>query len=537
MRYIAYCRKSTEAEDRQVLSIDSQRQEIERLFDASPDDEIVDFLEEARSARSPGRPVFDSMMKRIAKGQADGIVTWHPDRLARNSVDGGQIIHLLDTGKLKDLRFVSASFENTPQGKFMLSIIFGYSKYYVDSLSANVRRGLRAKLGRGWLPCRPPVGYLNDRETGTILPDPERFELVRRLWDLMLAGQHTRSELVRVAETIGLRTKKRRKVGGKPLSPSAVYGLLNNPFYAGQILWHGQLYPGKHKPMVTLEEFDRVQVALRRRGKRRQQQHDFTFVGLVRCGECGLAITAQWTTNRFGSRYAYYRCTKKKRSGGHCTQSYVRVEELERQLEAFIRDMTLPEKVRAWAFKELSRIDRQVEEKIGVQRRALEQAHAAAVRRRDNLLHLRLEGLLNDAEFAAEKERADQALRQLERQIARLSRNGRNWLEPAKSVVEVQSRALKRFSTGSREVKRLLVTLLGSNPTLSDGKLRIEARSPFRRWASVDSVSERCTLATDVRTLAALGTEEFEVLMDQVRELERFESGEYEQLTVQPSLF
>ena len=118
-KYFIYTRKSTDDKNRQVRSIPDQLAELRELA-RKEQIEIVDVFVEKQTAKIPGRPVFGEMIERIEKGEASGILAWHPDRLARNSVDGGKIIYLIDTGVISDLKFCTFWFDPTPQGKFML---------------------------------------------------------------------------------------------------------------------------------------------------------------------------------------------------------------------------------------------------------------------------------------------------------------------------------------------------------------------------------------------------------------------------------
>ena len=127
-KYFLYARKSTEEDDRQVMSIEAQLFEL-REFARRENLEILTEFQESKSAKTPGRDSFNEMLLRIESGEANGILAWHPDRLARNSIDGGRVIYAVDTEKLVSLRFPTFWFEPTPQGLFMLQVAFGQSKY------------------------------------------------------------------------------------------------------------------------------------------------------------------------------------------------------------------------------------------------------------------------------------------------------------------------------------------------------------------------------------------------------------------------
>ena len=156
MNFLLYARKSSDRDDMQALSIESQLVELRSLARKESLHIAEEFIE-ARTAKDPGRPVFNRMIQTIQAGSVDGILSWHPDRLARNALDGGMIMFLLDTGKLSTLKFPTFWFENTPQGKFMLQIAFGQSKYYVatypkTSGAAFARKCGEASIRRNHLP-------------------------------------------------------------------------------------------------------------------------------------------------------------------------------------------------------------------------------------------------------------------------------------------------------------------------------------------------------------------------------------------------
>ena len=468
MKYFIYTRKSTDSEERQILSIESQISELKE-FAAKEKLEIVASLSEAKTAKEPGRPVFGEMITRIEKGEAQGILAWHPDRLARNSVDGGKIIYLLDTGKIKDLKFPTFWFDSTPQGKFMMNIAFGQSKYYIDNLSENIRRGQRQKLRKGIWPSFAPLGYLNNHKTKGIEVDLERAPLVRKGFELYSIGEYTLKALAKTLEQAGLRSYK-----GNVLTVSCVQRMLINPIYYGVFKFNGEIYEGTHEPIIPKKLFDSVQQVMSNRGKKkRQRKHEFAFSGFMRCGSCDCLITAEKQKG-----HHYYRCTKKKQI---CDEKYLREEILVEQMKKIFQKVTLP---KSWQENMLNELDNEKEQtlqesKVFVQN--LETNKAKIEQKMENLLDLFIEGKgIEPEEYQAKKQKLLNEKIDIQQRIKDFEQKGNNWLEPMKEIILQSSQAKNIAKSGDLSEFRIFLKNIGSNFILKGKKFQFSSHLGWR---------------------------------------------------------
>jgi len=487
MKYFIYRRKSQEAEDRQVMSLESQADEIARLIALNPEIEIIGNFEESKTAKNPGRPMFNEMMDRIDKGEAQGIISWHPDRLARNSIDGGRIIYALDQGTLANMKFCSYAFDNDPQGKFMLNIIFGYSKYYVDNLSINVKRGMQTKLKNGWKPNLAPIGYKNCKDTKTIIPDKEHFDIIRSIFDLVLSGNKTPSEIHRiVCNEWQYKTPLRKHTGGKRPAISTIYKILSNPFYAGFIRWNGQIYTGNHIPVISKERFELAQQLLGNTATTKKKALTFPYTGLFRCGACGLSITAEKKTKPSGKQYTYYHCTR-RHAKPYCNQPAINANDLDRQIEEFLERISIPEIVSKWFAKAL--ISSQ-DDMIAIHKENIRKADkvvSALQRQISNLTDLRTQELVSHDEFISKRST-------LQIELATAVEKAKNTatqhkeLEPTNILSKVNARAKNWFTVADDEKKKMLLNILSYNPTLRDKRALLVAKTPFEEIKKIADV-------------------------------------------------
>jgi site-specific DNA recombinase len=316
VKYCLYARKSTEQEDKQVLSIDSQIREMEKMA-ATDGLEIVAMKKESHSAKEVGqRPVFNEIVDELKIGKYNGILTWAPDRIARNAGDLGRIVDLMDQKKLVEIRTYGQKFGNTPNEKFMLMILGSQAKLENDNKVINVKRGLRARCQMGLWPCTAPTGYLNSKNVDKkchVEIDPLRAPLIKEIFEKVAYENYSGRRIYRWLMEAKFTTRT-----NKPLTLGNIYRILRLSFYYGVFEYpvgSGDWYNGKHTPIITKELFDAVQTKIQVE-KKKAYGREFAFTRMLHCGHCGSGITAEEKIKELKdggfNAHVYYRCTKLK---------------------------------------------------------------------------------------------------------------------------------------------------------------------------------------------------------------------------------
>ena len=345
LKYCLYARKSTEQDERQATSIGSQIKEMSDLANREQL-QIVTVKQESFSAKnSAARPIFNEMLNEIREGLYDAILTWAPDRLARNAGDLGSLVDLMDSGKLQKIRTFGQSFENNPNEKFLLMILGSQAKLENDNRSINVKRGMRAKCETGWRPSLPPLGYFTREASGNgrdVIIDEERAPYIKQMFELSASGKSGRY-IQRWLESNNVLTR-----GDKKIPLSAIYRMLKNPYYYGEFEYpkdSGKWYQGKHEPLITKELFSKVQKALIVPPKTKWGTKDFPFKGFIKCYSCGSSLVGEQKLRKRKDgtvrEHIYYHCSRQV--DRDCKELFARESDIIDQLYE-MRHRLMPDK-------------------------------------------------------------------------------------------------------------------------------------------------------------------------------------------------
>lgn len=481
IKYFLYARKSSESEDRQVQSIDDQISRLKTLAN-SLNISIKEIITESKSAKKPSnRPLFDEMLQRIENGEAQGILCWQINRLSRNPIDSGRVAWMLQQGVLHSIQTIDKEYR--PEDNVLLfSVETGMANQFIIDLKKTSRRGMEGKAERGWLPSRAPIGYLNDKLEHTIVEDPDRFNLVRKMWDMMLTGSYTPPKILEIATNEwGLRTPKWVRSGNKEISKSGIYNMFSNFFYTGGFDWAGTRYSkGNHKAMITLEEYDRVQVLLGKKGRPRPQTHNHAYTGEIQCGECGCMHTASTKVKTIISTgnqksFTYYYCTRRKK-GITCTQKKTLTEkELECQIEKYLEESEINPKFLQWALDYLNeRNDTEIEDRTKIYQSQQENLNKTQ-RELDNLTRMFYRELIDEAQFIKQRDELREKVARAKNILEETEDRASRWLELTQQTFEFATYARKYFLNPDTDptTKKEILLGLGWNHTIKNQILSI----------------------------------------------------------------
>jgi DNA invertase Pin-like site-specific DNA recombinase len=329
VKYGLYARKSTTSEDRQSSSIEDQINDcMERVVTADESNPLNVFkvYQESYSAKiADTRERFKEMIRDIELGHIDGVIAWHPDRLSRNMKEAGAIIDLVDRGLIKDLRFPTFTFENTPAGKMLLGITFVMAKQYSEHLAESVDRGNARAIEGAEFIGKFKHGYTVDSDR-YFQPDPVNFTKVKHMFEMALAGKSQKDIREWINEQ-GYTVQKRQ--GAEPVphvwSKDDVSKLLRDTHSTGIHAWgknHVDLMETYgFTPMITAEEFFKInkidpfsvtKISARQRPRGGVIRAKL-LNGRIYCGHCQKTLTSMLINKKDDdgsikhARY-YYKC-------------------------------------------------------------------------------------------------------------------------------------------------------------------------------------------------------------------------------------
>ena len=521
--YFIYCRKSSDSEDKQIASLPAQEKEMRELA-KKLGLKIAGIFIESRSAFHPGRPKFNEMIERIQNGEANAVLTWATNRIARNPLDGGKFVYLIQQGIIEELKTKGGTYTNTPEHLFALNIDLCVAQKASDDLSLVVRRGNVHKFHekREWGGVAKP-GYLNVTNSltkeNTIEKDPVRFTLLSKAFKLILNNHYTPMESLDVLNNdMQYKTRETKKLGNKPMSKSSFYKILSDPFYYGlmerKVDGKNVIATGTHEPILTEDEFNRLQIRLGKKGKPRNSKKEFAYKEVLKCGECGGSVTAEEkiqiicsecktkfhkgnNTNQCKNchtlieemhspkilEYVFYHCTK--RVHRDCSQGSISLSNLEKKITQRLTNFEIVSELKDWAITYLNELnDYEEKDQTTVKDNLISQLKSCDTEIR-NLLRTRIRprdiesNPAIDQFYDEEEARLFKEKKTINKTLKELDQRQEEWFILSKETFNFAYTAQYQFETGDAKTKTYVLSKLGSNLTIKDKNLLIYGDKPY----------------------------------------------------------
>ena len=463
---VSYIRVSSKEQQEQGFSLQAQKKLV-RAYAKRKGLTISKEYEEVETAKKAGRTQFEGMIRHLKDNPGiRHILVEKTDRLYRNFRD------LVTIDELdRNIHLVKENTVIGPDSKSHDKLVHNFkvvlAKNYIDNLSEETSKGMKAKAELGLWPSYAPLGYINNRETKGIDVDFKRAPIIRELFERYATNKMNLRQGEKFAWDKGLRTRK-----GNLVSKSNIYRMLSNPIYIGDFKWDGIYYKGKHNPIVSREVFEKVQGVLNDRSKPRKRNHKFAFRGLMKCGSCGRPITAQIQKGK----YVYYHCT---RTGPKCTEKAIREEKLAQMLGEPLKRLRIGNERLEWILQALRESHEEEKRFKAEEVGKLEREYQELGRKIDQLYEDKLSGLVPVNFWKSKYQEYISRQNRIQERIEEHTKAEGDYLENGARILELAQKAYSLYVTQDSWEQRKLLDLVHSNSVLKGGKVYMELRKPF----------------------------------------------------------
>ena len=301
---------------------------------------------------------------------------------------------------------------------------------------------------------------------------------MRLAYEEYAKGTHTLKSLGLFLADLGVVSRN-----GTPLAKASLKRLLTHRVYLGMVKHDDEWFEGSFEPILTPALFEAVQKVISdmERPRQRRVKHDFPLTGLFRCAECGSMISAQWTTNRHGTKYRYYRCSKKR---GRCAQSYIQEKDLAEKLRARLQTISLCDRYTDWMLSEVDKIEHEEKSVSQSEVQNLFNLIKADEERMEKLMSVYLDGDIPKELYLKTKDTLMRSLATLRQKEKDFSRGRKNRVEPLREwILDLKQANILSSSDDLHEIKAFVLKV-GTNPTLDATSPCFSVAAPFQFAAS-----------------------------------------------------
>ena len=479
--YAVLLARVSSREQAEGMSIDAQTENL-RNYCARRDLEILKTFQLVESSTKSERKKFEEMLRYIqGLPHKVALVADTIDRVQRGFKESVDLDELRNADKI-EIHFVRENLvihkdsNSADIARWDLGVFT--SKTYVGNLRDNVKRSINYNTGKGIWQSLAPIGYKNARDNNnhpTIIIDQERAFKVKRLFELYASGLYTLGAMVQQARNIGLTSRLKNA----PLNKSLIQKLLTNPFYYGVMRVKGHLYAHIYEPIISKELFDKCQAVMTQKASKRQKyaKIPFAFGGLIRCADCGCAISSDLKTKPSGKTYTYLKCSHYR---GNCQQPPVNEQKIFEQIQTEVFDrLSIPQNIMQEIVDTLKTSIQAENEFLNQSLNDLAKQLERANDKKSRLLDLLLNQSITQTEYDTKRSELEKEIFDIQnRQQSHIAAD-KSFITTIESVFLVVSMAGELFKSSKVEQKRALLNLLLSNCTLKDGKLLYSLNKPF----------------------------------------------------------